>query len=90
MVGVHWLGIDAGSFWSNMRANVNFHIDILSGIYKTLVFGFIAAWIAVYQGYDSEPNAAGMAAATTKTVVYISLVVLGLDFVLTSIMVGGW
>jgi len=90
MVGVCWLNIDAGSFWSGMQATVDFSIDVLSGIKKALVFGFMVAWIAVFQGYDCEPTAAGMAKATTKTVVYASLTVLGLDFILTSMMVGGW
>lgn len=90
LVGVDWLGIDDGSFWSNMQAAVNFHDDILNGIIKSVVFGFVVTWIAVYQGYYSEPNARGISAATTKTVVYASLLVLALDFVLTAVMMGGW
>ncbi len=89
-VGVNWLGIDAGSFWSNMRSAVNFHNDVLNGLIKSLVFGFVITWVAVYQGFYSEPNAAGISRATTKTVVFSSLLVLGLDFVLTAVMMGGW
>lgn len=90
LVGVHWLGIDAGTFWSNMRAAVDFNVDVVGGIKKTVVFGFVVTWIAVFQGYDTTPTAAGMARSTTKTVVYSSLAVLGLDFVLTAVMLGGW
>lgn len=89
-VGVCWLGIDSGAFWSNMQASVDFHIDILNGIIKSIVFGFVCTWIAVYQGFSSVPTAAGISQATTRTVVYSSLAVLGLDFVLTTMMIGGW
>lgn len=90
LVGVGWLGVDDGSFWSNMQSAVSFRLDVLNGIIKSLVFGFMVAWIAVYQGYFSEPNARGISRATTKTVVYSSLMVLALDFVLTAVMMGGW
>ena len=90
LVGVKWLGLDAGVFWSNMQSSVDFHLDIVNGIIKSIVFGFVVAWIAVYQGYDAEPTSAGIASATTRTVVYSSLAVLGLDFVLTTMMIGGW
>lgn len=90
LVGVEWLGVDAGQFWSNMQAAVNFRIDIVNGIIKGLMFGIVVTWIAVYQGYYVVPTAAGIGRATTKTVVYGSLAVLGLDFILTSFMLGGW
>lgn len=90
MVGVDWLGVDTGSFWSNMRASVDFHSDILNGIIKSLVFGFVVTWVSVYQGFYSDPNAAGISRATTKTVVFSSLLVLALDFILTAVMMGGW
>lgn len=89
-VGSLWLGVDAGSFWGNMQASVNFHNDILTGLFKSLVFGFVITWIAVYQGYDAIPNPLGVSSATTRTVVYSSLAVLGLDFILTAMMLGGW
>ncbi len=90
LVGVEWLGVNSGSFWSNMQAAVDFRSDILNGIIKSLVFGFVVTWIALYQGYYTVPNAAGISRATTKTVVYSSLAVLALDFILTSVMLKGW
>jgi len=90
LVGVAWLGLDAGAFWSNMQSSVEFHADILNGIYKSVVFGFVVAWIAVFQGYEAMPTSAGIATATTRTVVYSSLAILGLDFILTTMMIGGW
>jgi phospholipid/cholesterol/gamma-HCH transport system permease protein len=90
LVGVKWLGLDSGAFWSNMQASVDFHLDVVNGIIKSIVFGLVIIWISVYQGYEAEPTSAGIARATTRTVVYSSLAILGLDFVLTTMMIGGW
>ncbi|SFD30432.1 lipid asymmetry maintenance ABC transporter permease subunit MlaE [Pseudoalteromonas denitrificans] len=86
LVGVDWLGVDTGSFWSIMQAQVSFEKDILNGIVKTLVFAFVITWIALYRGYDCIPTSEGISEATTKTVVQSSLAVLGFDFVLTAVM----
>lgn len=88
LVSVDWLGVYEGSFWSNMQNSVNFSEDILNGLIKALVFGVAVTWIAVYQGYDSVPTSEGISQATTRTVVYASLAVLGLDFILTALMFG--
>lgn len=89
-IGVDWLGVDAGSFWSNMQTAVDFRLDVLSGIIKSIAFAVVVVWIAVYEGFYCIPTAEGISQATTRTVVYSSLAVLGLDFVLTAMMIGGW
>lgn len=88
LVGVKWLHVDAGSFWSNMQQSVDFSGDVLNGVIKSLVFGAVISWIAVFQGFDATPTSEGISAATTRTVVYSSLAVLGLDFLLTAVMFG--
>jgi phospholipid/cholesterol/gamma-HCH transport system permease protein len=85
-VGVSWLGVDGGSFWNNMQSSVDFSADIMNGFIKSIVFGFIVTWIAVYQGFMCVPTSEGIAKATTRTVVYSSLAILGADFFLTAIM----
>lgn len=90
LVGVDWLGIYAGSFWSNMQNSVEFYDDIVNGIIKSIVFGIAVTWIALFQGYDCVPTSEGISVATTRTVVYGSLAVLGLDFILTAVMFGGF
>jgi phospholipid/cholesterol/gamma-HCH transport system permease protein len=89
LVGVGLLGVDDGAFWAQMQDKVDFHEDILNGIIKSIVFGFIAGWIALFEGYDAVPTAEGVSRATTQTVVHTALAVLGLDFVLTAMMFGG-
>ena len=85
-VAVILLGLDYGSFWSQAQAKVDLYHDIYNGILKSFVFGVIASWIAVFEGYDCIPTSEGLGQATTRTVVHSSLAVLFLDFVLTAIM----
>ena len=90
LVGVEFLGVYEGSYWSNMQNSVEFYDDVVNGIIKSVVFGAAVTWIAVFQGYDCEPTSEGISRATTRTVVYGSLAVLGLDFMLTAVMFGGF
>ena len=89
LVGVQLIGVDEGSFWSQMQAAVDFREDVLNGVIKSLVFGVAVTWIAVYEGYDAPPTAEGVSGATTRTVVTSSLAILALDFVLTALMFRG-
>jgi phospholipid/cholesterol/gamma-HCH transport system permease protein len=88
LVGVGLLGVDDGAFWAQMQDKVDYHEDILNGVIKSAVFGFVAGWIALFEGYDAVPTAEGVSRATTRTVVHSALAVLGLDFVLTALMFG--
>ena len=87
-VGVGLLGVDDGTYWSQMQAKIDLEEDIYNGVIKSLVFGFVCTWIAIFQGYDCVPTSEGVSRATTKTVVHSALAVLGLDFVMTALMFG--
>lgn len=87
LVAVPMIGVDAGAFWSQMQANVDWQFDILNGVIKSIVFGVACTMIALFEGYDAPPTAEGVSRATTRTVVTSSLTVLMLDFVLTSFMI---
>ncbi len=89
LVGVVLIGVDEGSFWSQMRAAVDFKEDILNGVIKSFVFGVAVTTIALFEGYDAPPTAEGVSRATTRTVVTSSLAILGLDFILTAFMFSG-
>ena len=89
LVGVQLIGVDEGSFWSQMQAAVDFEQDIMNGVIKSFVFGIAITAIALYEGYDAPPTAEGVSGATTRTVVTSSLAVLALDFVLTAFMFRG-
>ena len=85
-IGVGLLGVDSGSYWSQIQSQVDFREDIINGIIKSIVFGVVAVWIALFEGYDCLPTAEGVSRATTRTVVNTSLAVLGLDFIMTALM----
>ena len=88
LVGVNWKGIDAGFFWTAMQNAVDWRMDLVNCLIKSLVFAITVTWIALFNGYDAIPTSAGISRATTRTVVHASLAVLGLDFVLTALMFG--
>jgi phospholipid/cholesterol/gamma-HCH transport system permease protein len=85
-VGVGLIGIDAGSFWSIQQSRVDLVRDIGNGIVKSAVFGVICTFVALYQGHETQATPEGVAYATTRTVVFSSLAVLGMDFILTALM----
>lgn len=89
LIGVVLIGVDEGAFWSQMQAGVDLRDDVLNGVIKSVVFGVAVSAIAVFEGYDCKPTAEGVSLATTRTVVTSSLSVLGLDYVLTSLMFKG-
>jgi phospholipid/cholesterol/gamma-HCH transport system permease protein len=89
LIGVVLIGLDPGSFWSQMQASVDLREDVGNGIIKSAVFGVAVSWIAVFEGYASAPTAEGVSHATTRTVVSSSLAILALDFVLTAFMFRG-
>ena len=86
IVGVMMIGLDPGNFWSIMQSGVDVRRDLGNGIVKSIVFGVICSFVAVYQGYEAKATPEGVARATTRTVVISSLAVLATDFVLTAMM----
>jgi len=86
LVAVELLGLDYGAFWSQPQAKVDLYLDLYNGIIKSIVFGVVVVWIAVFEGYDCMPTSEGLGQATTRTVVHGSLAVLFMDFVLTAVM----
>lgn len=89
VVGVVLIGVDEGSFWSQMQSAVDFQHDILNGVIKSVVFGVAVTVISLFEGYDAPPTAEGVSGATTRTVVESSLAILMLDFILTAFMFRG-
>jgi phospholipid/cholesterol/gamma-HCH transport system permease protein len=86
VVGVVMIGVDAGSFWSQMQGGVDVWRDVGNGIVKSCVFGVTVTFVALYQGFEAQPTPEGVSKATTRTVVIAALLVLALDFVLTALM----
>jgi len=88
LAGSGLLGVDAGAYWSQMQVKIDFQDDIINGVIKSIVFGFVTSWIALFEGYDTIPTSEGVSRATTRTVVNSAFSILGLDFILTALMFG--
>jgi len=83
LVGVSVMGVDAGTFWSQMQNQVGLD-DVGEGVVKSLVFGFACTLIAVFEGFHAAPTAEGVGLATTRTVIISSVLVLIFDYMLTA------
>ena len=86
IVGVVMIGVDGGAFWSQMQAGVDVFSDVGNSVIKSVVFAVAVGLISLYQGYNARPTPEGVSRATTRTVVISSLMVLGLDFIMTALM----
>ena len=82
-VGVTLMGVDQGTFWSQMQNAVELR-DVMEGVVKSLAFGVICSLLAVYEGYNAVPTAEGVGLATTRTVVTSSVMTLLVDYMLTA------
>ena len=85
MVGVGLMGAPAGAYFNGIAANMSGH-DIMTGLYKALVFGVVVMWVCCYKGYHAERMATGVSRATTEAVVLSSVLILAFDYFLTSIL----
>ena len=83
LVGVGLMGVESGSFWSQMQSAVELH-DVNEGLIKSLCFGIACSLMAVYEGYNTQPTAEGVGLATTRTVVTSAVLTLVLDYMLTA------
>ncbi len=82
---VVWMGIDSEFFWLSMRDGL-FVKDLVIGVLKPPFYGLVIGLIAGYFGYTIQGGAEGMGKAATRTVMYASLGVLFIDFLLTKII----
>jgi phospholipid/cholesterol/gamma-HCH transport system permease protein len=83
LVGVQLMGVDVGSFWSQMQGSVELK-DVFEGVIKSCAFGLACGLVAIYEGYNADPTAEGVGLATTRTVVTSSVLILLLDYILTA------
>jgi len=84
LVAVYKLGFNASNYlqstWDFVTAE-----DVISGLVKAAVFGFIITLMGCYHGYNSRGGAQGVGAATTNAVVSASILILSFDYILTEL-----
>ena len=83
LVGVGLMGVESGSFWSQMQSAVQMD-DVNEGLIKSLSFGVACNLMAVFQGFNAAPTAEGVGLATTRTVVSSAVLTLVIDYMLTA------
>ena len=82
LIGTAKLGFSSAGY---LRATLDFMqtMDVVSGLVKASVFGFIIALMGCWCGYNSKGGAQGVGAATTSAVVISSILILALDYIIT-------
>jgi phospholipid/cholesterol/gamma-HCH transport system permease protein len=84
LVGIHKLGFNPATYLNNTVEFLE-ALDVISGLVKASVFGFLIALMGCYHGYHSRGGAQGVGAATTNAVVSASILILASDYLITEI-----
>ena len=84
LVGIYKLDFNATSYLNNTW-NYLVPMDIISGLVKSAVFGFIIAVLGCYNGFYSKGGAQGVGQATTNAVVSSSILILIFNYILTEV-----
>jgi phospholipid/cholesterol/gamma-HCH transport system permease protein len=66
VVAVPMIGLDGGSFWSQMQGGVDVFSDVGNGVAKSMVFGFTVTFVALLQGYTARPTPEGVSHAPPR------------------------
>jgi len=82
VVSVYKLGFNPYIYLKNTLDFMEFQ-DVLSGLVKASVFGFVITLMGCYHGYNSKGGAQGVGAATTNAVVSASILILSVNYLIT-------
>ena len=84
LISIYKLGFNPANY---LQQSWNFleTMDVVSGLVKAAVFGFIVALMGCYHGFHSERGAQGVGRATTNAVVSSSILILIFNYVLTQV-----
>ena len=88
VVCIHFLGLDRGVFFDKIAWFVDAP-DVMQGLIKAAVFGLTISLIACRHGFHASGGAAGVGRATNRAVVQSAVTILILDYVITSVLLGG-
>jgi phospholipid/cholesterol/gamma-HCH transport system permease protein len=84
VVSIYKLGFNPGTYIRNTLDFVE-PLDVVSGLVKAAVFGFLIALMGCYHGYQSRGGAQGVGAATTNAVVSASILILTFNYIITEL-----
>jgi phospholipid/cholesterol/gamma-HCH transport system permease protein len=84
IVSVYKLGFNSSNYIIKTIEYLEM-MDVISGLVKAAIFGFIIAIISSYHGYHSQKGAKGVGGATTSAVVTSSIYILISNYILTEL-----
>jgi phospholipid/cholesterol/gamma-HCH transport system permease protein len=87
VVSVYKLGFNPAAYITNTYDFMQ-PLDVISGLVKAAVFGFLIALMGCYSGYHSKGGAQGVGAATTNAVVSSSILILTFNYIITELFFG--
>ena len=85
VVGIYKLDFNPANYINNTMTNLQ-AIDVMTGVVKAAVFGFIIAIMGCYHGYRSKGGAQGVGEATTNAVVSSSILILIFNYLITEVI----
>ncbi|HWS17111.1 MAG TPA: ABC transporter permease [Candidatus Elarobacter sp.] len=86
IISFSMLGLDSTQYWNSAYQALHYN-DVITGLVKPLVFGFIIATIGCYFGMTTKGGTQGVGRSTTQAVVVASVLILAVDAVLTQLII---
>ncbi|HZU30111.1 MAG TPA: ABC transporter permease [Candidatus Angelobacter sp.] len=80
------LGLDSDQYWTSAYQTLKYN-DVITGLVKPLVFGFIIATVGCFYGINTKGGTQGVGRSTTQAVVASSVLILAVDAVLTQLFI---
>jgi phospholipid/cholesterol/gamma-HCH transport system permease protein len=86
IISYSMLGLDSTQYWNSAYQALHYN-DVITGLAKPLVFGFIISTVGCYFGITTKGGTQGVGRSTTEAVVWASVVILAVDAVLTQLFI---
>src|SRR3954454_24580363 len=86
IISFSMLGLDSTQYWNSAYQALHYN-DVITGLAKPLVFGFIIATVGCYFGMTTKGGTQGVGRSTTEAVVWASVIILAVDAVLTQLFI---
>src|SRR5262249_4614217 len=80
-----WIGLDSFQYWNTAYQSLKFN-DVLMGLVKPVLFGFIIATVGCFYGMTTRGGTQGVGRSTTQAVVVASVLIIAVDFFATKLL----
>jgi phospholipid/cholesterol/gamma-HCH transport system permease protein len=86
LISFGMLGLDTYQYWNSAYQVLTYN-DVVTGLVKPMVFGFIISTVGCYYGMSTKGGTQGVGRSTTQAVVASSVLILAVDAVLTQLFI---